>query len=113
MKKIVILSFPLLLLNIQCFPQSSWGILGAFAGEIIKGTSKKDEWKTIGKAIQIAGAMQYGLDKAKIENTKDVTIRKEVTYNLSTFTYKRPDEKISPAKGYEWKTPLSSKYYSV
>ena len=58
--------------------QSSLGILGKAAGQLLEGTSKKSEWQVVGKVLQTAGDMQYNLDKTKIEN--------ERTYNYNINT---------------------------
>lgn len=99
------------MVNLSLSAQSSWGILGKAAGQLLEGTSKKSEWQTVGKALQTAGDMQYNLDKTKIENERTYNYNINTSNNQTSNVYSKtniPEHVIvrngqyHPEEGYVW-----------
>lgn len=110
-----------LILTINLSAQSSWGILGKIAGEIIEGTSNNNDWRTVGKALQTAGDMQYELDKIRVKNNHNINYNINSTQqsNVSIAKIDIPEHviivngKYQPEEGYGWVDTFSPNNLSV
>jgi tetratricopeptide (TPR) repeat protein len=103
MKKIILfLIINLIIVNLS-FSQSVISIIGKSGGQLLQDLSKKNEWRSIGKAIESAGDMVYEMEKINASNKQEITIKTN------------PDniERVYPAKGYRWKNPKISNDFEV
>lgn len=120
--KRIILFLSILIIQLNASAQSSWGILGKAAGQLIEGTSKKNEWQTVGKVLQTAGDMQYNLDKTKVENEKTYNYNINTSNNQGTTGYSKTNipeyvvirnGQYHPEEGYVWVNTFDKNDLSV
>jgi uncharacterized protein (TIGR02145 family) len=102
MKKFILLLIYLVLVN-YTYSQSLFSVLGKAGGQLIQDLSKKDEWRSIGKAIETAADITYEIEKINARNNEEITIKIN------------PDniQRVYPKEGYKWENPDDPNDYSI